>query len=43
MSVNAAFCQQQKKLLDQMINQGVSKQMLLKQIQKTFNRHPEAF
>ena len=26
-----------------MINQGVSKQMVLKQIEKAFNRHPEAF
>ena len=26
-----------------MINQGFSKQMLLKQIKKAFNRHPEAF
>ena len=26
-----------------MINQSGSKQMLLKQIKKAFNRHPEAF
>ena len=30
-----------KGLLDRMINQAVSKQLLLKQIKKAFNRHPK--
>ena len=32
-----------KSLLDRMINQAGSKQLLLKQIKKAFNRHPKAF
>ena len=32
-----------KSLLDRVINQGSSKQMILKQIKKAFNRHPEPF
>ena len=32
-----------KNLLNLMIDQGESKHMLLKQIKKSFNRHPEAF
>lgn len=32
-----------KHLLDPMISQDSSRQMLLKQIKKLFNRHPEAF
>ena len=32
-----------KNLLDRMISQGGSKHILLKQINKPFNRHPKAF
>ena len=32
-----------KKLLNRMTSQGGSEYMLLKQIKKVFNRHPEAF
>ena len=32
-----------KNVLDRVINQGSSKQMILKQIKKAFNRHPEPF
>ena len=32
-----------KSLLHRMINQAGSKQLLLKQIKKAFNRHPKAF
>ena len=32
-----------KNLSDRAINQGGTKHMLLKQIEKAFNRHPDAF